>query len=69
MADTLVWTDVNEIGFRLSEKHAAVDPYSVRFTELHKYVMELDGFVGESKKSNEKILEAIQAAWADELED
>jgi len=69
VADTLVWTDVNEIGFRLSEKYADIDPYSVRFTELHKYVMELDGFVGDAKRSNEKILEAIQSAWADELED
>ena len=62
----IVWTDVQEIGYRLSEARPDVDPMTVRFTDLHAWVMELPGFEGEPKKSNEGILEAIQMAWLDE---
>jgi FeS assembly protein IscX len=41
----------------------------VRFTDLHKYVTGLAGFVGDPAKSNEGILEAIQTAWNEEYED
>ncbi|MCB0219356.1 MAG: Fe-S cluster assembly protein IscX [Chrysiogenetes bacterium] len=67
--DEITWTDVEEIGIRLYEKMPEKDPLSVRFTDLHNWVMELDGFVGDSKKSNEKILEAIQMAWLEEYRD
>ena len=67
--DTYGWTDVEEIGFRLAEAHPDTDPLSVRFTDLHKWVLELPGFTGDPQKSGEKILEAIQMAWLDERED
>jgi FeS assembly protein IscX len=67
--DEITWTDANEIGYRLAETHEGVDPLTVRFTDLHQWVLDLEGFVGDPKKSNEKILEAIQMAWLDELED
>jgi len=63
------WTDAEEIGILLQEKYPEIDPYSVRFTDLHRYVIELPGFVGDPAKSNEGILEAIQAAWHEEYED
>lgn len=63
------WTDAEEIGIQLQEKYPDLDPYTVRFTDLHKYVTELRGFVGDPKKSNEGILEAIQTAWHEEYED
>jgi FeS assembly protein IscX len=63
------WTDNEEIGIQLQEKHPEVDPYTVRFTDLHKWVTELPGFVGDPAKSNEGILEAIQSAWHEEYED
>lgn len=63
---TIKWTDVEEIGFQLAEKFPDVDPLSVRFTDLHQWVMELPGFSGDPKASNEKILEAIQMAWLEE---
>jgi FeS assembly protein IscX len=50
----------------LAEQHAGVDPRYVRFTDLHRWVMELDGFDDDPKRSGEKILEAIQMAWLDE---
>jgi len=46
-----------------------VAPLSVRFTDLHRWVRELPGFADDPGKSNEKVLEAIQMAWLDEVED
>ena len=60
------WTDIEEIGIQLAEKHPDIDPLSVRFTDLHKWVTELPDFEDDPKKSNEKILEAIQMAWLEE---
>lgn len=64
----LKWTDVREIAILLSEKHADIAPLSVRFTDLHRYVRELENFNDAPEKSNEKILEAIQMAWLDEAQ-
>ena len=66
MQDEITWTDTQEIGYRLSEAHPDVDPLTVRFTDLHAWVCALEGFVGDPKASNEKVLEAIQMAWLDE---
>ena len=62
------WTDTLEIAIQLAEKHPEVDPLKIRFTDLHKWVMELDGFDDDAHKSGEKILEAIQMAWIEESE-
>ena len=68
-AGPIQWTDVREIAIRLADAHPDVDPLALRFTDLHRYVCELEGFRGDPKASNEKILEAIQMAWLDERED
>jgi FeS assembly protein IscX len=60
------WTDTLEIAIALAEKHPEVDPKTLRFTDLHRWVRELDGFSDDPNRSNEKILEAIQMAWIDE---
>ena len=60
------WRDAEDIGIALSEKFPAIDPLTVRFTDLHRYVTELPGFADDPKGSNEKSLEAIQMAWLDE---
>jgi len=57
------WADTEEIGIRLHEKFPLEDPLAVRFTDLHRRVTELEGFGDDPKRSNEKILEAIQMAW------
>jgi FeS assembly protein IscX len=64
---TLGWRDTEDIGIALSERHPGVDPLTVRFTDLHRYVTELPGFGDDPKASNEKLLEAIQMAWLDEF--
>jgi FeS assembly protein IscX len=63
------WTDVREIAIGLAERHPGVAPLSVRFTDLHRWVLELPGFADDPERSNEKVLEAIQMAWLDEVED
>lgn len=68
-ARSFTWTDVHEIAWRLAEAHPDVDPLAVRFTDLHRWVLELEGFSGSPERSGEKILEAIQMAWLDERED
>jgi FeS assembly protein IscX len=60
------WTDVQEIAMALTDKHPEIDPQQVRFTDLHRWVMELDGFEDEPNRSSEKILEAIQLAWIED---
>ena len=62
------WTDVQEIAIALYDKFPDTDPATVRFTDLHKWVMELDGFSDDPNRSGEKILEAIQAAWIEEMD-
>ncbi|HEY4047284.1 MAG TPA: Fe-S cluster assembly protein IscX [Acidobacteriaceae bacterium] len=66
MAREITWNDAEEIGIQLQEKFPDLDPLTVRFTELHKYVTELDGFADDPLKSNEGKLEAIQMAWQEE---
>ena len=62
----MTWRDAEDIGIALAEAHPGVDPLTVRFTDLHRYVTELSGFRDDPKASNEKLLEAIQMAWLDE---
>jgi FeS assembly protein IscX len=62
------WTDTLEIAIALSEKYPDTDPLTVRFTDLFKWVQELDGFDDEPGRCGEKILEAIQAAWIEEVD-
>ena len=63
------WTDAEEIGIQLQEKFPDLDPLTVRFTDLHMYVIVLEGFADDPAKTNEKHLEAIQMAWHEEFED
>ena len=58
-----------EIGIRLADKFPTTDPLTIRFTDLHRWVCELDGFTGDPKLSNEGKLEAIQMAWHEEYQD
>ena len=65
----LKWTDTEELAMRLMEAHPDVDPLSVRFTDLHRWVTELEDFSDDPKQSNEKKLEALQMAWYEEWQE
>ncbi|HEY4163660.1 MAG TPA: Fe-S cluster assembly protein IscX [Dongiaceae bacterium] len=66
MPKKLRWTDVQDIAIELEEAHPDTDVVNLRFTDLWKWVRELPNFDDDPQKSNEKILEAIQAAWLEE---
>jgi FeS assembly protein IscX len=65
----LNWTDFREIGERLFEKYDTLDPLTVRFSDMHKWILDLEDFEGKPELSNEKALEAIQMAWYEEWKD
>jgi len=61
------WTDINDIAIELSDAHPAVDPLKINFVDLRNWVMALPGFDDDANRCGEKILEAIQQAWIDEV--
>jgi len=65
----LTWDDLEDIALALYDKFPDQDPSYVRFTDLHKWITELEGFSDDPKRSNEAKLEAIQMAWLDEYRD
>jgi len=69
MPRSLTWNDAEDIGIELSEKYPDIDPLTVRFTDLHRYVTEPPNFQDDPQKSNEAKLEAIQMAWHEEYQD
>ena len=66
---SLDWDTAEDIGIALYEKFPSLDPLTVRFTDLHKWVTELESFDGDPVASNEGKLEAIQMAWYEEWKD
>tara|TARA_A100000164_G_scaffold254367_1_gene226607 strand:- start:519 stop:722 length:204 start_codon:yes stop_codon:yes gene_type:complete len=60
------WIDVLDIAIELYDKFPEVDPQWISFPDLHKKVCGLENFIGDPKRSNEKILEAIQMHWIEE---
>ncbi len=65
----LKWEDAEDLALALADEHEEIDPLTVRFTDLHRYVTALDEFDDDPKASNEGKLEAIQMAWFEEYRD
>lgn len=66
---SLTWENAEDIGIELYEKYPDLDPLKVRFTDLHRWVTELEDFDDDPAASNEAKLEAIQMAWYEEWQD
>ena len=62
------WIDTYEIVDALLEKYPEKNPEKILFTDLRNLVSNLKGFDDDLDKCNERILEAIQALWIDELD-
>lgn len=62
------WTEVQEIAIQLSERHPDVDPTKINFVDLMNWVMALPEFDDDPKHCGERVLEAIQQTWIDEVE-
>lgn len=60
------WTDIVLIAETLHDKFPDIDPLTLRFTDLHNWVVDLDGFDDDHHRGGEKVLEAIQLAWIEE---
>ena len=65
----LTWDHTEDIALELCEKFPDLDPLTVRFTDLHKWIGELEAFGDDPAKSSEGKLEAIQMAWYEEYKD
>ena len=61
--NSIDWLDTNDIAIELSEKFPEIDPQWISFPDLHNKICNLDGFIGDPNKSNEKILEAIPVSY------
>jgi FeS assembly protein IscX len=59
----LYWDTPEDIAEQLLEKNPEIDPLTVRFTDLHRWVIELEEFSDDPKASSEGKLEKIQMAW------
>ena len=64
----LTWTDVLDIAIELSEQYPDIDPHYVNFVDLRGWVLALEDFDDDPDRCGEKILEAIQMAWIEELD-
>jgi len=62
------WNDVQRIAEELAEARPGVDPYSVNFVELQQWIKELPDFDANSGRVGEKVLEAVQQLWNDEID-
>ncbi|RZO08633.1 MAG: Fe-S assembly protein IscX [SAR92 clade bacterium] len=62
------WTDVSEIAIELSEEYPDENPIQINFVTLRDRVMDLSNFSDDANRCGEKILEAIQMAWIEELD-
>ena len=65
----LRWEDAEDIAIELADAHPEIDPLSVRFTDLHRWITELEGFGDDPGASNEAKLERIQMAWLEEYKE
>ena len=59
----LTWSNSDDIAIELYEAHPEVNPLSVSFVQMHRWVCELADFDEDPKASSEGALEGIQMAW------
>ena len=64
----LNWNDMNDIAIELYDQFPDIDPQWISFPDLHSKICNLETFVGDPDRSNEKVLEAIQMLWIEEYQ-
>ncbi|WP_419843866.1 Fe-S cluster assembly protein IscX [Actinobacillus pleuropneumoniae] len=60
------WSDTRMIAENLYDMNPDLDPITVRFTDMHKWICEMDDFDDDPEASNEQVLEAILTIWLEE---
>ncbi|MBQ1836961.1 MAG: Fe-S cluster assembly protein IscX [Neisseriaceae bacterium] len=61
------WTDIQQIAETLADTHPETNPTTIRFTDLRDYILQLPDFDDKPEHCGERILEAVQQAWIDEV--
>lgn len=64
----LKWIDSRELAIELSEQFPDTDPKTIRFTDLRDWIMELDDFDDDPQHCSERVLEAVQMCWIEEMD-
>jgi FeS assembly protein IscX len=62
----LGWDDAEALGLALYNRFPHLDPLTVRFTDLRRWIAELPDFQDDPGASTEGKLEAVQMAWWEE---
>ncbi|QRN41212.1 MAG: Fe-S cluster assembly protein IscX [Neisseriaceae bacterium] len=61
------WSDINDIATYLADQHPEIEPQQIRFSQLRKLILEIPEFDDKPEYCGERILEAVQQAWIDEV--
>ena len=64
----ICWTDSLEIAITLADNFPEIDPKTINFVDLRALVLNLEGFEEADSKCGERVLEAIQMNWIEEIE-
>ena len=64
----ICWTDSLEIAISLADNFPEIDPKTINFVDLRELVLNLDNFEEGNSKCGERVLEAIQMNWIEEIE-
>jgi FeS assembly protein IscX len=63
------WIDIYDIAIELADNYPDTDPKTVNFVDLRNWILQLEEFDDDPEHCGEKILEAVQAAWIEEIAD
>ena len=61
------WIDSSELALALIDKYPDQDPTKIRFTDLREWILALEEFDDDPGHCSERILEAIQQCWIEEM--
>ena len=64
----ICWTDTLEIAISLADNFPEIDPKTINFVDLRALVLNLEDFEEADSKCGERVLEAIQMNWIEQIE-
>ena len=63
----LKWLDSQELALALIDLYPQQDPTKLRFTDLREWILNLENFDDDPNHCSERILEAVQQCWIEEM--
>ena len=64
----ICWTDSLQIAISLADNFPEINPKTINFVDLRALVLNLEDFEEADSKCGERVLEAIQMNWIEEIE-